>query len=228
MGVVVAPAAPTLTFLVSLEALAPAKNPDLHKCEHTPAACMVTDAISSSVFSGLRRNFAHGRQQPSCSTTNAQQKLAVAKLLAFFLFLYFRPPVSQGRPPPPQHQSAELADLLPYSPPYVFSVRPPPPTHPPATPPMAPRNLPVRSAFHWVVRGRGWPIETGEILSGSPLLKHVERYDLWLALLGHWCVEDLSRWRPAGWKFRTHFCSFISSTETEFHLSSESFSQTLL
>lgn len=132
MGVVVAPAAPTLTFLVSLKALAPAKNPDLHKCEHTPAACMVTDAISSSVFPGLRRNFAHGRQQPSCSTTNAQQKLAVAKLLAFFLFLHFRPPVSLGRPPPPQHQSAELADLLPSSPPYVFSVRPPPPNpHPP-------------------------------------------------------------------------------------------------
>lgn len=74
-------------------------------------------------------------------------------------FISAPPSVSLGHPPPPQHQSAELAHLLPSSPPYVFSVRPPPPNpHPPThplPPPMAPRNLPVRSAFHWVVRGRG-------------------------------------------------------------------------
>jgi hypothetical protein len=136
MGVVVAPAASTLTFLVSLEALAPAKNPDLHKGEHTLAACMVTDAISSSVFSGLRRNFAHGRQQPSCSTTNAQQKLAVAKLLAFFLFLHFRP-----RPPFPRvarlrhntkAQNLQTFSLLPHPMFSRFAPCPQPPsTHPP-------------------------------------------------------------------------------------------------
>jgi hypothetical protein len=67
--------APTLTFLVSLEELAPVKNPDLHKGvgADTLAACMETDAISNSESSALRK------KELFCYTTTRGKKALVRR-----------------------------------------------------------------------------------------------------------------------------------------------------